>query len=105
METIYYALLLVAVAVGSSYVTSLFPRVKAWFSRVINARRNKTSRRIEQLEMRVELHTKKDKVYLDKFDELEEQIENLSRSLASREKNRKSWTRTEVRKYLEELQK
>ena len=105
MEMIYYSLLLVAVAIGSSYITTLLPRVKAWFSRVINARRNKISRRIEQLEMRVELHTRKDGTYLDKFDELEEQIDNLSKSLANREKNRKSWTRTEVRKYLEELQK
>jgi len=105
METIYYALLLVAVAIGSSYITTLLPSIKAWFLRVINARRNRTNRRIEQLEMRVELHTKKDYVYLSKFDEVEEQLDNLSASLATREKNRKQWIRTEVRKYLEELQK
>ena len=105
MTQIYYLLLLVLVAIGSSYVTTLLPRVRTRFSSFINARRNKITRRIEQLEMRVELHTRKDGTYLDKFDDLENQIETIAEKLSRREQNRKSWLRAEVKNYLKELQK
>jgi hypothetical protein len=55
--------------------------------------------------MRVELHTRKDGTYLDKFDDLENQIETIAEKLSRREQNRKSWLRAEVKNYLKELQK
>ena len=60
-------------------------------------------KRIEQLEMRVKLHENKDSVYLGKFDELEEIINNLSQNHFRRETNRKHNIRREVRDYLAEL--
>ena len=41
----------------------------------------------------------------DKIDELEEQVNNLAETLATRDRNRKYNTRREVRDYLEELRK
>lgn len=112
MMNIYYLFTLVLVAIGSAYVSRLYPRVKTWFLNVINKKRNETNRRIEQLELRVDLHTKKDGTYLHKFDvqevqmeELQEQINNIAEKLSRREQNRKSWLRTEVKNYLKELQK
>jgi pyridoxine 5'-phosphate synthase PdxJ len=105
MTQIYYLLLLVLVAIGSSYVTTLLPRIKTRFSSFINARRNKITRRIEQLEMRVELHTRKDGTYLDKFDDLENQIENVAEKLTKKEQRLKYRIREEVKAYLKELQK
>lgn len=60
--------------------------------------------RVEQLEMRVDLHTRKDKVYLDKFDELEEQIQNIASRVTTRENNTKKRIKAEVINYLKELQ-
>lgn len=109
---IYYLLTLVLVAIGSAYVSRLYPRVKAWFLSVIYARRNKINRRIEQLEVRVELHTRKDGKYLNEFDkcelrheELEKQINNLSSRLTRRTKNDRDMIRREVKEYLKQLQK
>jgi hypothetical protein len=48
--------------------------------------------------MRVALHTKKDKVYLNKFDEME-------KLFAQRESDRKTKVRKQVIEYLQELQK
>ena len=119
MKDIYFLVLLVLTGIGSAYITTILPRLKTRVLTFINARRNKTNRRLEQLEMRVDLHTRKDKTYLDKFDmqevqmeELQEQINNLgndihniAEKLSRREQNRKSWLRTEVKNYLKELQK
>jgi cell division protein FtsB len=112
MMNIYYLLTLVLVAIGSAYVSRLYPRVKAWFLSVIYARRNKLNERIELLEKRVELHTRKDGTYLNKFDalefkteELEEQINNLSGTLTRRTKNDRDMIRREVKEYLKQLQK
>lgn len=53
-------------------------------------------KRVEQLEMRVDLHTRKDKVYLDKFDEMEALF-------AKRENDRKAKVKKQVVEYLNEL--
>jgi len=105
MTNIYYLFTLVLVAIGSAYVSRLYPRVKTRVLAFINARRNKTNRRIEQLEMRVELHTRKDGTYLDKFDELEEQINNIAERLSKREQRLKYRVREETKAYLKELSK
>jgi len=112
MTNIYYLLTLVLVAIGSAYVSRLYPRVKTWFLNVINKRRNEIDKRIEQLELRVDLHTKKDGTYLHKFDlhevkfeELEEQIDNLAKTTSRRSRNDRDLIRKEVREYLKTLQK
>ena len=105
MKEIYYLLTLVLVAIGSAYISRLYPRIKMRFLSFINARRNKIDRRIEQLEMRVELHTRKDGTYLDKFDELEEQINNIAERLSKREQRLRYRVREEVKAYLKEISK
>ena len=105
MREIYYLLTLVLVAIGSAYITRLYPSIKTRFSSFINARRNKIDRRIEQLEARVDLHTRKDGTYLDKFDDLENQIENVAEKLTKKEQRLKYRIREEVKVYLKELQK
>lgn len=112
MKDIYYLLLLVLTGIGSAYITTILPRLKARVLAFINAKRNRTNNRIEQLEKRVELHTRKDGTYLNKFDaleykieELEEQITNLSGRLTRRTKNDRDMIRREVKEYLKQLQK
>ena len=112
MREIYYLLTLVLVAIGSAYVSRLYPRIKMRFLSFINARRNKIDRRIEQLEMRVELHTRKDGTYLHKFDlhevkfeEVEKQIDNLAKTMSRRSRNDRDLIRKEVKEYLKQLQK
>jgi hypothetical protein len=112
MTNIYYLLTLVLVAIGSAYVSRLYPRIKTWFLNVINKRRNEIDRRIEQLEFRVKLHESKDSTYLHKFDlhevkfeEVEEQIDNLAKTMSRRTKNDRDMIRREVKEYLKQLQK
>lgn len=105
MINFYYLLTLVLVAIGSAYVSRLYPRIKMRFLSFINARRNKIDRRIEQLEMRVELHTRKDGTYLSKFDDVEEQLENIAERLTKREQRLRYRVREEVKAYLKEISK
>lgn len=98
METIYYLLMLVLVAIGSSITTMYLPRLKRVFKRVFKRNKLTLTQRVELLEKRVTLHERKDKVYLDKFDEMEALF-------ARRENDRKTKVRKQVREYLEELQK
>jgi len=109
---IYYLLTLVLVAIGSAYVARMYPRVKTWFLNVINKRRNELDKRIEQLEFRVKLHESKDGTYLHKFDlhevkfeEVEEQINNIAERLKRRDYRDKDAIRKEVKEYLKQLQK
>lgn len=111
MKDIYFLVLLVLTGIGSAYITTILPRLKTRVLAFINAKRNRIDRRIEQLEKRVELHTRKDGTYLDKFDscdvkteELEEQIKNLSARLTRRTKNDRDMIRKEVKEYLKQLQ-
>ena len=108
---VYYLLTLVLVAIGSAYVARLYPTIKTRFLNVINKRRNEIDRRIEQLEFRVKLHESKDGTYLHKFDlhevkfeELEEQIDNLAKSTSRRSRNDRDLIRKEVKEYLKQLQ-
>ncbi len=112
MMNIYYLFTLVLVAIGSAYVSRLYPMFKTRVLAFIYARRNKINERIDLLERRVELHTRKDGTYLNKFDalefkdeELEKQINNLSGTLTRRTKNDRDMIRREVKDYLKQLQK
>jgi predicted Holliday junction resolvase-like endonuclease len=107
METVYYlfliAITMVAVFLTGVYYKTLVRRYRRLFPR--KKRKLTTKQRIEQLEKRVDLHTRKDGVYLSKFDEFEEQIQNISEAYITRDSNVSQRIRREVRKYLEELQK
>ena len=112
MREIYYLLTLVLVAIGSAYITRLYPSIKTRFLTFINKRRNEIDVRIEQLEFRVKLHESKDGTYLHKFDlhevkfeELEEQIDNLAKTASRRNRNDRDLIRKEVKEYLKQLQK
>jgi len=97
MFDIYYLFLLVITAIGSSVATMYVPSLVTRVKRVLRKKkRNSLEERVRQLEFRVELHTKKDKTYLDKFDEMEALFNR-------RENDRKSKVRKQVVEYLEEL--
>lgn len=98
MKEIYYLLMLVLVAIGSSITTMYLPRLKRVLKRVFKRNKLTLTQRVELLEKRVKLHENKDKTYLDKFDEMEALFDR-------RENDRKSKVRKQVRAYLEELQK
>lgn len=109
---IYYLLLLLVVSIVSAYVSTMYPTIKTRFLRVINKRRDEIDSRIDLLERRVKLHESKDGAYLNKFDEveyqiqeIEEQIDNLAKHFVRKEKNTRDMIRTEVKEYLKKLQK
>ena len=97
MLTIYYLLLACILAVGvfiaGVYWRTIVMRYKRYKARL---QRNSLAARVEQLEMRVDLHTRKDSAYLNKFDELE-------KLFAQRERDRKAKVKKQVLEYLNEL--
>jgi hypothetical protein len=98
MDNIYYLFLMAICAVGvfltGLYSKQIVMRYKRYRARL---KRNSLEARVEQLEMRVDLHTRKDSAYLDKFDEME-------KLFAQRERDRKAKVRKQVLEYLKELQ-
>ena len=98
MLEIYYLLLACILAVGvfiaGVYWRTIVMRYKRYRARL---KRNSLEARVEQLEMRVDLHTRKDSAYLDKFDKME-------KLFAHRERDRKAKVRKQVLEYLKELQ-
>ena len=100
METIWDFIYMVLLAAGMFLTGMYAKRALSLYKRLLT-RKNRTStfeRRIEQLEMRVELHTKKDGVYLNKFNELEAKLKE-------RDSGRKAKVKQEVVAYLNELKK
>jgi len=100
METIWDFTYMVLLAAGM-FLTGVYAKRALALYKRLSTRKNRTStfeRRIEQLEMRVELHTKKDGVYLQKFDELEAKLKE-------RDSGRKAKVKQEVVAYLNELKK
>lgn len=100
METIWDFTYMVLLAAGM-FLTGVYAKRALSLYKRLSTRKNRTStfeRRIEQLEMRVELHTKKDGVYLQKFDELEAKLKE-------RDSGRKAKVKQEVVAYLNELKK
>lgn len=105
MLTIYYLLFACILAVGVFLAGVYWRQIVTRYQRYRRKlQRNTLPARVEQLEMRVELHTKKDKVYLDKFDDMEEQIQTMAKTLSKREVSRKHNLRRDVREYLKDLQ-
>lgn len=96
MIHIYYLTLIVAVSLGSSYITQQMPSLKRGFNALLS-RFKRTSHNHVIHEVVFDLH--------NRVCDLENQVDNLAEALASRDKNRKSNIRREVREYLEELKK
>lgn len=94
MIHIYYLTLIVAVSLGSSYITSNLPALKRGFKRLLTRSNPKPpTPAINQIV--IDLN--------NRVGDLEDQVDNLASQLASRDRNRKSNIRRDVREYLEEL--
>jgi len=106
MNQIYYLVLACILAVGvfvaGLYWSEMIERYKRYRRKLA---RTSLKTRVEQLEKRVELHTRKDGTYLDKFDEIDEQLNNMAEMLSKRENRLKYRVREETKKYLKELSK
>ena len=131
MNTIYTLLLVVITAIGSIYIGYNIPRIKALYRRLKTLRKRKYKWRNSRLELeqvldliekRIQLFEMKDKHYLEQFDKIDnhdealkqlvyqniqltEQLDNVAKTLAKRETNKKSMVRQQVREYLTELKK
>ena len=91
MEHIYFLVLLVLTGIGSAYITTILPRVKARLLTYFKRRQPKITTRVDKLEDDVKSH--------------EEQIDNLSKTLTRRSRNDRDLIKKEVREYLKQLQK
>lgn len=106
MLNIYYLFIMAICAVGVFLSGVYWKQMVARYKRYRRALARKSLKtRVEQLEMRVDLHTRKDGVYLNKFDELEEMINNVTKSSKTRESNLNRRVKKIVLEYLKELQK
>jgi len=88
MRDIWTLLLLVAVSLGSSYITTQMPALKRGFKRLI--------KRFER---------KPRKVATDDLNALIQRIEKLETKVNKREANYRTFIRNEVKEYLINLQK
>ncbi len=91
MRDIYFLVLLVLTGLGSAYITTILPRVKARLLTYFKRRQPKITTRVDKLEDDVKSH--------------EEQIDNLSKTLTRRSRNDRDLIKKEVREYLKQLQK
>ena len=91
MRDIYFLVLLVLTGIGSAYITTILPRVKARLSTLFKRKQPKITTRVDKLEDDVKSH--------------EEQITNLSKRLNNRSRNDRDLIRKEVKEYLKQLQK
>lgn len=93
----YYLILLVITALGSSAMTHYAPTMLAGIRRLFTRKKQFTNRKpyqLLQLEVTQQYH---------KIQDLEKQVHNIAEQVASRDRNRKSNIRRDVREYLEEL--
>ncbi len=106
MLIIYYLVLACILAVGVFMAGVYWKQIVARYRKYRHKlKRNSLAVRVEQLEKRVELHTRKDGVYLNKFDEMEVGLQNVASKLVNKENNKKAYVKRIVREYLEELSK
>lgn len=91
MRDIYFLVLLVLTGIGSAYITTILPRVKARLSTLFKRKQPKITTRVDKLEDDVKSH--------------EEQITNLSKRLNNRSRNDRDLIRKEVKEYLKQLSK
>ena len=91
MKDIYYLVLLVLTGIGSAYITTILPHVKARLSTYFKRRQPKITPRVDLIEEQLKSH--------------EEQIDNLSKLLTRRSRNDRELIRKEVKEYLNKLAK
>jgi len=91
MRDIYFLVLLVLTGLGSAYIATILPRVKARLSTLFKRKQPKITTRVAKLEDDVKSH--------------ESQITNLSKRLNNRTKNDRDLIRKEVKEYLTKLSK
>ena len=91
MRDIYFLVLLVLTGLGSAYITTILPRVKARLSTYFKRRQPKITTRVDKLEDDVKSH--------------EEQIDKISKTLTRRNRNDRDLIRKEVKEYLKQLSK
>ena len=102
MKDLYYLILLVITALGSSVMTMYAPamlaRIKRLFTRKKRYQPFTNTKPCGLIQLEVEELQKKVK-------ELEEHVDNVAQNSYRREQNRKNNIRRTVREYLEELKK
>ena len=91
MRDIYFLVLLVLTGIGSAYITTILPRVKARLLTLFKRKQPKITTRVDKLEDDVKSH--------------EEQIDNISKTLTRRNRNDRDLIRKEVKEYLKQLSK
>ena len=91
MRDIYFLVLLVLTGLGSAYIATILPRVKARLSTLFKRKQPKITTRVDKLEDDVKSH--------------EEQIDNISKTLTRRNRNDRDLIRKEVKEYLKQLSK
>ena len=91
MRDIYFLVLLVLTGIGSAYITTILPRLKARLSTLFKRKQPKITTRVDKLEDDVKSH--------------EEQIDNISKTLTRRNRNDRDLIRKEVKEYLKQLSK
>ncbi len=118
----FMVLVILGTALLSAVVTTALPHVPKWWDalksrikRKPNAQTDmdmvdviliaKLTERVDQLEEVGKKMIYKLKEKEDQINDLEEQVDNLAERLSTRDTNRKSNTRREVRDYLKELAK
>ena len=85
MREVYFLFLMVMVSIGSSYITTQLPMLKAWFKRVFT-------------------RTKRESLNVS-CAEMESRITALETKINKRESNQRTFIRSEVKDYLEKLAK
>lgn len=98
----FVVLVVVGTAILSSIITASLPSLPKWFNAFKNAITRVFTRKRSNVDM-------VDVIIIaqlqERIDELEEQVNNVAANSYTREKNRKSNIRREVRDYLAELRK
>ena len=104
-ETMYMpfmVLVIIGTALLSAVVTTALPHVPKWWNALKHSIKRKSTPKSSGMDMVDVIIVAK---LTERVDELQEQVDNLAERLSTRDANRKSNTRREVRDYLKELQK
>jgi len=91
MIHLYFIVLLVLTAIGSSYITMILPSLKSRLLTYFKRKRTDLTPRVDLIEEHLKSH--------------EVQIDNLSKTLARRSRKDLELIRTEVKEYLKQLSK
>ena len=108
MIHIYYLLLLVAVSLGSSYITKQLPTLKRVFNRLVK-RFERKPREVVPTQENVYITREEYDAVLGQinqvFGDLMSRVDALETKVNKREANQRTFIRSEVKSYLEKLAK